>query len=127
MQPDKDFHGPRITKSLLSVLLNVINEVLAALVKLHPPQMPYDRINGANTNSEDTASAFNAIMISLTSILSSIHINSITILQHHTRQANIPMAYSNGLPSTSNSPTSPLQYIPTGKDTTLYSVGASRS
>jgi len=133
MQLDKDLcqiHGPRITKPLPLALQNVINEVLVALVKLHSPQIPYDRTNSklhsASTNDEDTASASNAIMISLTSILSSIHINSITILQHHTKQANIPMAYSNGLQSTSNNPTSPPQYVPTGKGTKLYSANSPR-
>ncbi|KAF8439159.1 hypothetical protein BGX38DRAFT_1208730 [Terfezia claveryi] len=127
IQLDKDLclvsqiHGPRISKSLPSILLNAIDEVLAALVKLHSRQMPYDRtsskVHSASVNDEDTASASNAIMIALTSILSSIHINSITILEYHTKQAKITMTDSNGLSPTSNSPTSPPQCSATGKGT----------
>ncbi|KAF8421103.1 hypothetical protein EV426DRAFT_610712 [Tirmania nivea] len=134
MQLDKDFclvsqiHGSRVTKSLPLVLLNSINEVLAALEKLYPPQMPYQKINGKlhreSTYDEDTASASNAIMISLASILSFIHVNTITILQHLTKQANSPMAHSNGLPSTSNSSTSAPPYVPTGQGTSLYSASS---
>jgi len=121
-------HGPKIAKSLPLVLLNAITEVLAALVKLHPPRMPSDITNSkphsASTNDEDTALASNAIMTSLASILSSIHTNSITILQHLTKQVNIAVAHSNGLPSTSSNPISPSQYVPTGKGTTLYSASS---
>lgn len=104
VQLDKDVclvphtYCPRIVKSLPLVLLDVTTEVLAALVKLPSPQMPFDKINSklhsTNTSDEDTASASKALMLSLASILSSIHINSINIMQNVAKQANAPMATS---------------------------------